>query len=79
MLFKKDHHLLPLVNILIRRTAEAGLILKWKADYEYTKFKEGLNDANARNDHEKPLSIDHVLVSANRNHIEIVFKFQVSF
>lgn len=67
MLFKKDHHLLPLVNTLIRRTAEAGLILKWKGDYEYTKFKEGLNDANARSDHEKPLTIDHVLVSEDLN------------
>lgn len=62
MLFKKDHHLLPLVNTLIRRMTEAGFILKWKADYEYTKFKEG-SVVNARSDQAIALTIDHILVS----------------
>lgn len=42
MLFKKDHHLLPLVNTLIRRITESGFILKWNIDVEYIKLKEEL-------------------------------------
>lgn len=59
MLFKNDHHLLPLVNTLIRRIAEAGFILKWKADTEYMKFKEGVKEDGTA----KPLRIDHMIVS----------------
>lgn len=40
MLFKRDHHLLPLVNTLIRRITEYGFILKWRSDAEYEKLKE---------------------------------------
>ncbi len=40
MLFKRDHHLLPLVNTLIRRITEYGFILKWRQDAEYEKLKE---------------------------------------
>lgn len=42
MLFKKDHHLLPMVNTLIRRITESGFILKWQYDCESIKFKENL-------------------------------------
>lgn len=40
MLFKRDHHLLPSVNTLIRHISEFGFILKWKRDAEYEKLKE---------------------------------------
>jgi hypothetical protein len=40
MLYKRDHHLLPLVNTLIRRITEYGFILKWRSDAEYEKLKE---------------------------------------
>lgn len=40
MLFKRDHHLLPSVNTLIRYISEFGFILKWKRDAEYEKLKE---------------------------------------
>lgn len=62
MLFKKDHHLLPSVNILIRRIAESGFILKWKADSEYLKFTE---DLRQRDPHEnaEPINIEHLLGS----------------
>lgn len=40
MLFKRDHHLLPSVNTLIRRITEYGFILKWQRDAEYEKLKE---------------------------------------
>jgi hypothetical protein len=42
MLFKKDHHLLPRVNTLIRRITESGFILKWRTDAELIKFRENL-------------------------------------
>lgn len=61
MLFKKDHHLLPLVNTLIRRIAEAGFILKWKTDTEYMKFKEDLQKDSNEN---APLNLDHMIVSS---------------
>jgi hypothetical protein len=48
MLFKKDHHLLPLVNRLIRRISESGFILKWRADTEFYKLKETIE--RQRND-----------------------------
>ncbi|KAL7026419.1 hypothetical protein ACKWTF_013905 [Chironomus riparius] len=48
MLFKKDHHLLPMVNTLIRRITESGFILKWQSDCESIKFQENL--ARHRND-----------------------------
>lgn len=40
MLFKRDHHLLPSVNTLIRRITEYGFILKWQRDAENEKLKE---------------------------------------
>lgn len=40
MLFKRDHHLLPSVNTLIRRITEYGFILKWRRDAENEKLKE---------------------------------------
>lgn len=42
MLFKKDHHLLPMVNTLIRRITESGFVLKWQYDCESIKLKENL-------------------------------------
>lgn len=64
MLLKKDHHLLPLFNTLIRRIAEAGFILKWKADSEYLKFKKGLNENTDAHENAQPLNLDHVIVSS---------------
>lgn len=59
MLFKRDHHLLPGFNTLIRRIAESGFILKWKADYEYEKFQEDLKKRK-RGEIVKPLNLGHL-------------------
>lgn len=59
MLFKRDHHLLPGFNTLIRRIAESGFILKWKADYEYAKFQEDLKKRK-RGEIVKPLNLGHL-------------------
>lgn len=48
MLFKRDHHLLPLVNTLIRRITEYGFILKWGSDAEYEKLKEVVKRAREK-------------------------------
>jgi hypothetical protein len=61
MLFKKDHHLLPAVNVLIRRIAESGFILKWKADSEYVKFKEEVKQQGDPHENEEPLNLGHLL------------------
>lgn len=62
MLFKKDHHLLPAFNTLIRRIAESGFVLKWKADSEFVKTKA---DAKPRDPHgnEQPINVSHLLGS----------------
>lgn len=62
MLFKNDHHLLPLVNMLIRRITESGFILKWKADSEFFKFME---EIKLRDPHEnaEPINLGHLLGS----------------
>lgn len=62
MLFKKDHHLLPAVNTLIRRIAESGFVLKWKADSEFVKVKV---DKKPRDPHgnKQPLNLSHLLGS----------------
>lgn len=64
MLFKKDHHLLPAFNTLIRRIAESGFILKWKADSEYLKFKEDIKQRR-KDPHEnsEPINLGHLLGS----------------
>lgn len=62
MLFKKDHHLLPAVNLLIRRVAESGFILKWKADSELVKFK-GVQRRGDPHENEEPLNLGHLLGS----------------
>jgi hypothetical protein len=62
MLFKKDHHLLPLVNTMIRRITESGFILKWRMDCELKKFKENLQ--RHRNDQEsvnRAISVNQLL------------------
>lgn len=59
MLFKRDHHLLSSFNTLIRRIAESGFILKWKADYEYEKFQEDLKKRK-RGEIVKPLNLGHL-------------------
>lgn len=61
MLFKKDHHLLPAVNTLIRRIAESGFILKWKADSEYVKFKDDGKQHGDPHENEEPLNLSHLL------------------
>jgi hypothetical protein len=60
MLLKKDHHLLPMINTLIRRIAESGFILKWTDDSAFTKYK---SDDEVRDPHEnaEPLNLDHLL------------------
>lgn len=63
MLLKKDHHLLPPVNILIRRIAESGFILKWKADSEYLKFKEDKKQRQDPHENSEPLNLGHLLGS----------------
>jgi hypothetical protein len=49
MLFKKDHHLLPRVNTLIRRITESGFILKWETEVELIKFRENLQRQREEN------------------------------
>lgn len=61
MLFKKDHHLLPSMNLYIRRITESGFILKWKLDSEYLKFKEVIKKQFDGDDREKPLTLNHLL------------------
>lgn len=63
MLFKKDHHLLPHVNMLIRRIAESGFILKWKADTEHLKFKEDLKRSRDPHENAEPINLGHLLGS----------------
>lgn len=63
MLFKKDHHLIPLVNTLIRRIAESGFILKWKADSEGLKAKVEVTNQEAAHEHQKALNLEHLLGS----------------
>ena len=63
MLFKKDHHLLPSINTLIRRIAESGFILKWKADCEYLKFKEDIKQRKDPHENSEPINLDHLLGS----------------
>jgi hypothetical protein len=59
MLLKKDHHLLPVINTLIRRIAESGFILKWKADLEFKKKKADVKVDSHEN--AKPLKLSHLL------------------
>jgi hypothetical protein len=61
MLFKKDHHLLPSMNLYIRRITESGFILKWKLDSEYLKFKEFIKKQSSEDEREKPLTLNHLL------------------
>lgn len=48
MLFKRDHHLLPIVNKLIRLITEYGFILKWGSDAESEKLKEVVKQAREK-------------------------------
>ncbi|CRK87905.1 CLUMA_CG001692, isoform A [Clunio marinus] len=61
MLFKKDHHLLPAVNVLIRRITESGFILKWKADTEKANLKE--MERGDPHENAEPLNLGHFLGS----------------
>lgn len=63
MLFKKDHHLLPPVNTLIRRIAESGFVLKWKVDIEHLKFKEDLKQRKDPHENSEPINLGHLLGS----------------
>ncbi|CRK87864.1 CLUMA_CG001651, isoform A [Clunio marinus] len=63
MLFKKDHHLLPAVNVLIRRITESGFILKWKADNEKVKINEIRKQRGDSHENAEPLNLGHVLGS----------------
>lgn len=62
MLFKNDHHLLPVVNQLIRRITESGFILRWKTEVEYLKFKEDIKRGDPHENAE-PINLGHLLGS----------------
>ncbi|KFB38749.1 hypothetical protein ZHAS_00006149 [Anopheles sinensis] len=60
MLAKKDFHLLPKVNDLIRRISESGLLGKWQKESEKIRIDEGGEDDNVGADGQTILRLDHI-------------------
>ncbi|XP_035780489.1 uncharacterized protein LOC118460354 [Anopheles albimanus] len=56
MLAKKDFHLLPKINDLIRRISESGLLSKWQKESE----KIRIDDEDESDDRQTILRLDHI-------------------
>ncbi|XP_062546120.1 uncharacterized protein LOC134212358 [Armigeres subalbatus] len=50
MMVKKDFHLLPKINELIRRISESGLLGKWQVESDKIRIDEALDDGDSGSD-----------------------------
>jgi len=60
MMFRKFHHLLPMINEKIRTIAESGLLSKWEMDSVKTSKEQDISSGGGHGSTQIKLALEHV-------------------